>query len=212
MPAGADPAERSATPVRTSGGYLAQLERVTRGAPGGRTPTAPTPEGTSEARPFVRATPCGAPVPALRTVASPTEVPLVQTERFAFARQRPWSTILPAAFHAPDRAAVELSDLALSVRFGPFLTTTPWVNVRDVSVSGPYRWFRAIGPRMSLVDRGVTYGTATDRGVCIRFHEPVAGLFGARRLHPGLTVTVEDPEGLAAAVRARLTANPGGPG
>jgi hypothetical protein len=129
----------------------------------------------------------------------------VPTERFAFARQKPWSTLLPAPFQDPDRAVVEVNDLALSVRFGPFLTTTPWTNVADVTVSGPYRWYRAIGPRLSLKDRGVTYGTAPDRGACISFHEPVAGLFGSRRVHPGLTVTVEDPDALAAAVRARIS-------
>lgn len=135
------------------------------------------------------------------------------TQRFPFARQQPWTTLLPATFHEPDRAAVEVSDLALSVRYGPFLTTTAWDNVAEATVTGPYRWYRAIGPRLSLKDRGVTYGTATDRGVCISFHRPVTGLFGAKRVHPALTVTVEDPDGLVEAVRARLTpSSPGEPG
>jgi hypothetical protein len=128
----------------------------------------------------------------------------VPTERFPFATQRPWRAVLPGAFVDPERSGVELNDLALSVRYGPFLTTTPWNNVRDVTVTGPFRWYRAIGPRLSLADRGVTYGTSTEAGVCVSFHEPVQGLFAGRRVHPGLTVTVADPEGLAAAIRARM--------
>lgn len=131
----------------------------------------------------------------------PTATP---TERFPFARQEPWSRLLPAAFQAPDRAVVEIGDLALSARFGPFLTTTAWTNVAGIERSGPLRWYRVIGPHLSLADRGVTYGTATEGGVCVRFHEPVAGLFGSRRVHPGLTVTVEDPDGLVAAIERHL--------
>jgi hypothetical protein len=133
----------------------------------------------------------------------------VPTQRFRFARQRPWETLLPSFLVAPERAAVELNDVGISVRFGPFLTTTAWTNVADVQVTGPFRWYRAIGPRLSLSDRGATYGTSTAGGVCLSFHRPVSGLFGAKRVHPGLTVTVEDPQALADAVRARIT--PAGP-
>lgn len=125
-------------------------------------------------------------------------------QRFPFAQQRPWSTLLPSAFTDPARSGAEVNDLALSVRFGPFLTTTPWNNVRDVTVVNSLRWFKVLGPRLSLADRGVTYGTSDEAGVCVTFAEPVAGLFGSRRVHPGLTVTVADPEGFAAAVRAHL--------
>jgi hypothetical protein len=137
----------------------------------------------------------------------------VPTDAFPFAHERPWSRLLPPMFRDPTRALVEVGDLGLSVRFGPFLTTTPWNNVRGASVTGPFRWYRAIGPRLSLADRGATYGTATRAGVCIEFHEPVSGLFGSKRVHPGLTVTVEDAEGLAAAIRGRINAgSPGGRG
>ncbi|WP_060711281.1 hypothetical protein [Pseudonocardia sp. HH130629-09] len=70
---------------------------------------------------------------------------------------------------------------------------------------------KALGARLSLADRGVTFGSATERGVCIRFHRPVPALdpFGTLR-HPGITVTIADPERLVAAVeryaeRTRLT-------
>lgn len=127
----------------------------------------------------------------------------VTTERFPFAAETPWSRLLPSLLLEPPRAVVECNDVGLSARFGPFLVTTPWSNVRSVSTPGPFRWFRAIGPRLSLSDRGVTFGTATVGGVCVEFHRPVAALFGRREVHPGLTVTVADPDGLAATIRRR---------
>jgi hypothetical protein len=127
----------------------------------------------------------------------------VPTERFPFATEAPWSRLLPSPFREPPRAVVECNDVGLSARYGPFRVTTPWSNVRAVSVTGPYRWFRAIGPRLSLTDRGVTFGTAAAAGVCIQFHRPVAALFGRREVHPGLTVTAADPDGLVAAILRR---------
>lgn len=127
----------------------------------------------------------------------------MSTERFPFASDEPCSRLLPRPFREPPRAVVECNDIGLSARYGPFTVTTPWRNVADVSVAGPFRWFKVLGPRLSLSDRGVTFGTATHAGVCVSFHEPVAALFGRRRVHPGLTVTVADPEGFAAEVRRR---------
>lgn len=68
--------------------------------------------------------------------------------------------------------------------------------------SRPARAYRAIGPRGSLTDRGLTFGTTTAGGVCLCVAEPIHGLdpFGLVA-HPGLTVTVADREGFAAAVR-----------
>jgi hypothetical protein len=109
-------------------------------------------------------------------------------------------------------AEVVLDDVGVTARFGRFRVRTPWDNVRGAEVSGPFRWYRAIGPRMSLADRGVTFGSSTEGGTCIRFHRPVAALFGRRRVHPGLTVTVADPAALAAAIDARIGPGAAGAG
>jgi hypothetical protein len=94
----------------------------------------------------------------------------------------------------------------LLARFGPWRVLTPLANVREVCLTGPYQWFKAIGPRGSMADRGATFGTTTAGGVCMLFHDPVPALdpFGVFR-HPGLTVTVADREGLAEALRRRTT-------
>jgi hypothetical protein len=100
---------------------------------------------------------------------------------------------------------VVLTDAGLTARFGRWRLTTPWSNVRDVQVTRGYRWYKALGPRASLADRGVTFGTNAVAGTCVCFHQPVPALVGDRMPHPGLTVTVAEPEALAAAVRRRLT-------
>ncbi|HSK25012.1 MAG TPA: hypothetical protein VK906_17640 [Egicoccus sp.] len=129
-----------------------------------------------------------------------------QTFAFAFAaRYRP---VLLAFGVTPSTARVVVGPpepgAVLRARFGPFLLDTTLDNVADVTVGGPYRPHRVIGPRLSLADRGVTFGTSVSAGVCVRFHEPVGALFGHRFVrHPGMTVTVQDPDGFARVVRAR---------
>ncbi|WP_239155011.1 hypothetical protein [Amycolatopsis sp. FDAARGOS 1241] len=68
-------------------------------------------------------------------------------------------------------------------------------------MTGPFHAVRALGPRLSLADHGLTLGTSTARGVCIRFHHAVPGLdpFGLLR-HPALTVTVDEPDLVARAI------------
>jgi hypothetical protein len=81
----------------------------------------------------------------------------------------------------------------LVARFGLVQVQTSLDNLAGAELTGPYRWYKAIGVRESWVDHGLTFGSTTAGGVCIRFHTPVRGLgWGAR--HPGLTVTVQERE------------------
>jgi hypothetical protein len=102
----------------------------------------------------------------------------------------------------PDRARVTVEDGRLDARFGLWRLSTGVDNVTGTEVTGPYRTLTTIGPaHLSIVDRGLTFATNGRRGLCIRFQEPVPGLEPTGRLrHPGLTVTVSDVEGLAAAL------------
>lgn len=99
------------------------------------------------------------------------------------------------------RAGLELDAAGLRVRFGPWLVETPLGNLAGAEATGPYRAFRVFGVRLSLADRGLTFGTTTQGGVCLRFREPVRGIdpWGLLR-HPGLTVTVSEPELVAEAI------------
>lgn len=127
---------------------------------------------------------------------SPLEQSLVRAHRFVFApafQVAAW----PFGIHAGN-AGVELHGTHLTARFGPWTVSTPIANVVGTEVTGPYAWPKVIGPpHVSFVDRGLTFASNRDRGLCIAFREPVAGLDPAGWLrHPSLTVTVEHPEDL----------------
>jgi len=118
---------------------------------------------------------------------------------FAFDARFAPMALVTAGAHAGNSSVV-LDDDQLVVRFGWLGVRTPVDNIKDVQITRDYRWFKAIGARLSLSDRGATYGSNTAGGVCVCFHEPVRALPVAAS--PGLTVTVEDLDGFAAAVRA----------
>ena len=99
----------------------------------------------------------------------------------------------------PSNSSVVVQDDELLVRFGRWSVRTPLANVESTEVTGPYSWPKVVGPaHLSRRDRGWTFATNPDRGVCIRFRRPVRGMdpLGLIR-HPGLTVTVEDTAALA---------------
>jgi hypothetical protein len=95
----------------------------------------------------------------------------------------------------PQTTYVEVDGAHLHVRFGPWSLDTPIDNIDVAETTGEYSLLKVIGPpHLSLRDRGVTFATNRDTGLCIRFHEPVPALapFGWLR-HPAATVTVADP-------------------
>jgi hypothetical protein len=99
----------------------------------------------------------------------------------------------------PETAVVELDDDHLTARFGPWRVQTELENIAAARVTTGYAWPKVIGPpHVSLADRGLTFATNPDMGVCIEFEEPVTGLdpLGLVR-HPTLTVTVDDAPALA---------------
>lgn len=103
---------------------------------------------------------------------------------------------------SPATAWVEVGEEDLDVHFGPWRCRTPLSNVKDVRTTWDYAAIKAIGPRGSFADLGATFGTSTVGGVCICFHDRVSALTPAA-VHPALTVTVEDVDGLAAHLRER---------
>ena len=121
---------------------------------------------------------------------------------FRFATPYRWAA-LPFGV-TPSTSGVEVTADELRIRFGPWRLSTPLSNVRQTSVTGPYGFAKVAGPaHLSVADRGLTFATNGDRGLCMLLHEPVRGLEPTGRLrHPGVTVTVADCDGLAAALDA----------
>jgi hypothetical protein len=125
-------------------------------------------------------------------------------ERFQFAFEPQFRPFLALIGVTPRTAHVTLSAASLVARFGPWTCETPIGNVRDACCTGPYRWYKAIGPRGSFVDRGLTFGTTTRGGVCVLLREPVPGLAPVGSLrHPGITLTLAEPERFVASLRRR---------
>ena len=101
----------------------------------------------------------------------------------------------------PGRNGVTLTDDGRLVAvYGPFRVDAPLSTVRDAQVTGPFRWWTAVGPRLSMVDDGLTFGTNANAGVCIHFEPRIHRVIGFRD-HSALTVTVADPDGLVAAIK-----------
>lgn len=103
----------------------------------------------------------------------------------------------------PAEAAVTLTeepDGRLEARFGWSHLETPIANIVSWRIEGPWAWVTAIGVRVSLRHRDITFGGTPRGGVRIDFRErPKVGF-----LHvPALYVTVDDLEGLAAALTDR---------
>ncbi|MEU8216946.1 hypothetical protein AB0C47_14360 [Micromonospora taraxaci] len=118
--------------------------------------------------------------------------------RFPFRFDPVFRPMLALVGVRPATAWVVVTDRDLMIRYGPWRLRTERANVIAVELSGPYRWWRVIGPHVSMVDRGASFGSSTAGGICLRFGAPVPALVpGGRVRHPAATVTVADPPALA---------------
>jgi hypothetical protein len=98
-----------------------------------------------------------------------------------------------------DGVHVDVDDNRFRATFGFLRLETPLDNVEAAHVTEGYRWYTAVGARLSFVDDGLTFGTNRDRGVCVHFREPIRHVLG-RKPHSALTVTVADCAGLMARI------------
>jgi hypothetical protein len=102
--------------------------------------------------------------------------------------------------HGPEDAWVDLRDDEIEARFGSMHMTTPVANIASWRIEGPWRWITAIGVRRSVRHGDFTFGGTPRGGIRLDFAEPTRiAVFKV----PALYVTVEDLEGLAAALTAR---------
>lgn len=121
-------------------------------------------------------------------------------QTFPFAFDPRFRVVLLGLGVTPSRAFAAVDDERLRVQFGIWTLDTPRSNVKSAEVTGPHKPWKAIGVRTSLSDRGLTFGSAVDRTVCIQFHQPVRVAPFDLASHPGLTVSVADTYGLVAAL------------
>lgn len=121
------------------------------------------------------------------------------TDFFPYDCDLRFAPIWGAAGVRPGRHGVTITDTAFRATYGLLQLETPIANVVGGHITEGYRWWTAVGPRLSFVDDGLTFGTNANRGVCVHFHERVPKVIGPRR-HSALTVTVDDCEGLLALI------------
>jgi len=125
------------------------------------------------------------------------------SEFFPYRFDKRFAPIWLAAGALPWRDGVTITDDGRFVAtFGLLRVDTPVGNISETHVAGPYRWWTAVGPRLSLADDGLTFGTNTASGLCIHFREKIKRVIGFRD-HSALTVTVADPQALGALLAGR---------
>jgi hypothetical protein len=117
---------------------------------------------------------------------------------FGYAHDDRWKLLLlPLGLRDTD--GVTITDTSMRATFGLVSLETPLANVVGTQVTGPHRWYTAVGLRLSFSDDGLTFGTNHHLGLCIEFDQKVKRVIGLRD-HSALWVSVEDPEGLAVAL------------
>ncbi len=121
---------------------------------------------------------------------------------FHYAVDKRYLPVLLPFLLRPKKDGVTVTDEgSLVASFGFFKIETPLANITGTHITRGYRWWTAVGVRMSRVDDGLTFGTNHDGGVCIHFAEKVPSAF-RRSGHSALTVTVADLEGLTSMLSA----------
>jgi hypothetical protein len=99
-----------------------------------------------------------------------------------------------------DDDGVEVTeDGKVVATYGRFSVRTTIDNIDATEVTGPHRWYTAVGLRLSLAEDGLTFGTNHHLGLSISFRQKIPSVIGPRD-HSTLWVSVADPEALAAAL------------
>jgi hypothetical protein len=121
------------------------------------------------------------------------------SQHFPYRFDKRWTPLF-LLLGVSDEDGVEITDDGkLIATFGRFSVKTTLDNVDHTRVTGPHRWYTAVGLRLSFTDDGITFGTNHRKGLWIAFVERVPRVIGFRD-HSLLWVSVSDPEGLAAAI------------
>ena len=102
--------------------------------------------------------------------------------------------------HDDGQAAVRIDGTSLTATFGRFSARTELANIERWDITGPYNSLRAVGVRRTAFSHDLSFGGSAHGGLCLYFRTPVR----AARLHnTKLYLTVDDLEGLGAALTAR---------
>ena len=120
---------------------------------------------------------------------------------FPYELDRRWSPLFKVlGVNDTDGVTIE-PDGSVVATFGRRTAKTTVGNIDHTLVTGPHRWWTAVGLRLSLADDGLTFGTNHHAGLCLAFRNKIPKVIGFKD-HSTLWVSVADPEGLASAIEA----------
>ena len=123
----------------------------------------------------------------------------MKAKYFPYRLDKRWNALF-FALSVDEKDGVTITGKGeLIATFGRFKVKTTLDNIDHTLVTGPHRWYTAVGLRLSLTDDGLTFGTNHRKGLSIAFVEKIPKVVGFRK-HSTLWVSVADPEGLAAAI------------
>ena len=121
------------------------------------------------------------------------------SEFFPYRLDRRWTPMFTAMRVSRDDGVTLTDDGQFSATIGVLHLQTSVENIDHTEVTGPHRWYTAVGARLSFADDGLTFGTNHHLGLCVEFVEKIPRVIGPRA-HSALWTSVADPDGLAAAL------------
>ena len=123
----------------------------------------------------------------------------MKAKYFPYRLDKRWNALF-FALSVDEKDGVTITGKGeLIATFGRFKVKTTLDNIDHTLVTGPHRWYTAVGLRLSFSDDGLTFGTNHRKGLNIAFVDKIPKVIGFRK-HSTLWVSVADPEGLAAAI------------
>ena len=124
----------------------------------------------------------------------------MSSQRFPIRIGRRSAGVLRLVFGArPDLAWADVGDGQLLVRFGRAEFRTELSNLTRWRIEGPFLWVTAIGIRMSIRHRDVSFAGSPHGGVRVDFRERVP--WGPFKV-PAIYVGADDLDAFAAALGA----------
>jgi hypothetical protein len=124
----------------------------------------------------------------------------IKPKFFPYKFDKRWAPLFLALGIKSDDGVTVYPNGDMIATYGRFKVKTTLDNIASSEITGPHRWYTAVGLRLSMTDDGVTFGTNHHTGLSIAFVKKVPRVIGFRR-HSLLWVSVVDPEGLAKAIQ-----------
>ncbi|MDH3684502.1 MAG: hypothetical protein OEV40_31670 [Acidimicrobiia bacterium] len=124
---------------------------------------------------------------------------MTEPQFFPYSLDRRWTPLFTILGVSEDDGVQLTEDGHLRATYGRARVETSLGNVDHTLITGPHRWYTAVGLRLSFADDGITFGTDHRAGLCIAFRQRIPKIIGFRD-HSALWVSVADPQGLAEAI------------